>query len=342
MINSIQQIKILPLTNSLRVLTLGVILLSFITEIADAQDNGTFFIAENGVTVLCPDAEFGESGVVLINGDEVTFTKRTREDITAENAATTCTSGITDMSSLFNGQIDFNADISTWDTSNVFTMNSMFNGAHSFNQDISNWDVSGVFGMNFMFKNALAFNQDIGNWDTSTANTMWEMFYSAVEFNQDIGGWDVSSVSNMNGMFRFATVFSQNISNWCVTNIISMPPFFGSNSGLTFPQMPRWGTCPATSIPGDEELVTKISLAQNYPNPFNPSTVISFSLTEAADVRLDVYTLEGRNVASLIHSRQAQGEHIVHFDAAGLSSGVYIYRLQAGNQVLTKKMTLVR
>ncbi|GEM_PF-5872806 len=342
MINSIQQMKKLYLTKSLRVLALGVILFSFITENADAQDNSTFLIAENGVTVLCPDAEFGESGVVLINGEEAIFTKRDREDITAENAATTCTSGITSMSSLFSGQNEFNADISSWDTSNVITMSSMFNGAHSFNQDISNWDVSGVFGMNFLFKNALAFNQDISRWDTSRANNMWEMFYGAVEFNQDIGEWDVSNVSDMNGMFRFATVFSQDISNWCVNRIISMPPFFASNSGLTFPQMPRWGTCPATSIPGDEELVTQISLMQNYPNPFNPSTVISFSLTEAADVRLDVYTLDGRNVASLINSRQAQGEHSIRFNAAGMSSGVYIYRLQAGNQVLTQKMTLVR
>ncbi len=71
---------------------------------------------------MCPDAEIGETGVV--NG--ITYTKRTRDQITPENASTTCTSGITDMSSLFHGFELFNGDINNWDVSNVTKMRFMF------------------------------------------------------------------------------------------------------------------------------------------------------------------------------------------------------------------------
>jgi len=91
------------------------------------------------------------------------------------------------------------------------------------------------------------------------------------------------------------------------------------------------------------ELPERATLHQNYPNPFNPSTLISYELAEASVVSLDVYSLTGTRVLSVIdNSYQSAGAHTVTVNASGLSSGVYIYQLRAGGQVFTRRMTLVK
>lgn len=97
-----------------------------------------------------------------------------------------------------------------------------------------------------------------------------------------------------------------------------------------------------TSTPGNSNLPEQIALNQNYPNPFNPTTNIEYSLNEASDVTLEVYNMTGQRVAILENSSQSAGTHSVSFDASTLSSGVYLYRLQAGSTVLTRKMTLIK
>jgi hypothetical protein len=98
----------------------------------------------------------------------------------------------------------------------------------------------------------------------------------------------------------------------------------------------------ATGLPGQPDLPQKIQLYQNYPNPFNPETRIRFDLPEAADVRLDVYTITGQHVATLADEFRPAGHHNITFDAARLSSGVYMYRLKAGSVIQTRKMTLIK
>jgi hypothetical protein len=83
-------------------------------------------------------------------------------------------------------------------------------------------------------------------------------------------------------------------------------------------------------------------LEQNYPNPFNPTTTIQFAVPSVSDVKLEVFNILGQKVASLVNRRMEAGVHTVNFNAANLSSGVYFYRLQAGNFVQTKKMMLVK
>jgi hypothetical protein len=83
-------------------------------------------------------------------------------------------------------------------------------------------------------------------------------------------------------------------------------------------------------------------LEQNYPNPFNPTTVISYQLSVVSEVRLVVYDLLGQEVAELVNKKKAPGSYEVKFDAARFSSGVYIYRLTAGDFVQSRTMVLVR
>ena len=97
-----------------------------------------------------------------------------------------------------------------------------------------------------------------------------------------------------------------------------------------------------TSIETEAENPLAIELRQNYPNPFNPTTLISYILPDAAHVQLGVYNLTGQRVALLVNGELAAGEHSVSFDANRLASGTYIYRLQAGNFVQTRKMMLVQ
>ena len=174
-----------------------------------AQD---FYLAPNGVTCMCPNAPVGASGDP---GNGIVYTKRTRSQITPQNAATTCTSGITNMDNLFYEQGAFNANISSWDVSQVTSMNQIFYGANNFNQDLSYWDVSNVTSMAYMFT-LTNFNQDISGWDVSSATDMRLMFFDT-PFNQALDAWDVSNVINMNSMFARASNFNQDISSWDVS-----------------------------------------------------------------------------------------------------------------------------
>ncbi len=89
-------------------------------------------------------------------------------------------------------------------------------------------------------------------------------------------------------------------------------------------------------------LPEEFSLSQNYPNPFNPTTTIEYSLPKAGDVSLKVYNLTGQEVALLINDKMPAGNHTVSWDASGSASGVYFYRLQAGDFVKTRKMVLLK
>jgi hypothetical protein len=93
---------------------------------------------------------------------------------------------------------------------------------------------------------------------------------------------------------------------------------------------------------GDGRVPDHFRLDQNYPNPFNPTTVVSFQLSVASDVRLVVYDILGREVKVLVNEKRAPGTYEVKFDGSGLSSGVYFYRLTAPGEFLTRKMLLLK
>jgi hypothetical protein len=112
----------------------------------------------------------------------------------------------------------------------------------------------------------------------------------------------------------------------------------------------RWGPFSATwnfhvgtvAVEPEQGLPKSLALEQNYPNPFNPSTTIRYALPQRSPVTLMIYNTLGQNVATLANGEIEAGYHEVKFDAPGLASGVYFYRLTAGTFVETKKLLLVR
>lgn len=92
----------------------------------------------------------------------------------------------------------------------------------------------------------------------------------------------------------------------------------------------------------NKEVPDGFTLSQNYPNPFNPSTKIAFKIVGSGNTTLKVYDILGKEVATLVNENLPAGSYDVSFDAKNLSSGTYIYRLQSGNSVSTRKMILMK
>lgn len=93
----------------------------------------------------------------------------------------------------------------------------------------------------------------------------------------------------------------------------------------------------------DETIPNQVSLSQNYPNPFNPSTTIEFKINREQQVDLAIYNLNGELVTKLVNSaRLSAGSYKVTFNASKLASGNYFYKLNAGGQIFTNKMTLIK
>ncbi|GJQ62911.1 MAG: hypothetical protein SCALA702_19640 [Melioribacteraceae bacterium] len=97
-----------------------------------------------------------------------------------------------------------------------------------------------------------------------------------------------------------------------------------------------------TSVGSADDIPTEYQLEQNYPNPFNPSTSITYSLPGESVVKLTIYDILGNEIATLVNASQQAGTYTEVFNAAGLSSGLYLYRLETGNTAITKKMTLIK
>lgn len=113
----------------------------------------------------------------------------------------------------------------------------------------------------------------------------------------------------------------------------SLPPIFATEAifDLTI-----------TSVDDVKQIPADYVLEQNFPNPFNPSTAISFSLPQAGFVTLKVFNLLGQEVASLVNENKIAGNYSITFNASNLSSGVYLYRIEAGNYSSVKKLTLIK
>ncbi|GBD86948.1 hypothetical protein BMS3Abin03_00873 [bacterium BMS3Abin03] len=97
-----------------------------------------------------------------------------------------------------------------------------------------------------------------------------------------------------------------------------------------------------TAVNKETRIPVNYLIFQNYPNPFNPSTTIKYQVPERSFVTIKVFDVLGNEVATLINEEKPVGTYEVVFEAAGLSSGIYYYRLQAGNYIETKEMILLK
>jgi hypothetical protein len=139
-----------------------------------------------------------------------------------------------------------------------------------------------------------------------------------------------------------------NVSFWIKYNPSIIPDTFNLKFELGMSGHVCWtvpvilNVGPVVEVAQKATIPTAYALTQNYPNPFNPTTTIKFELPKSSDVKLSVYDVLGREVSMLVNEKRNAGVHEVTFDGANLASGVYIYRLTAGDYVQSKKLIVLR
>ncbi len=159
-----------------------------------------------------------------------------------------------------------------------------------------------------------------------------------------------------------ADLHAKSVSGWNGTGTNAPPSYYNAlwerTRAITLDQMQR-GTKSLASLwysawidaglisttgelPATDLIPASFSLEQNYPNPFNPTTLISYSLPVGGTASLKVFSLDGKEVATLVHGNQSAGRRVVPFNAGHLASGVYLYRLQLGRFAQTRKLVLLR
>ena len=98
----------------------------------------------------------------------------------------------------------------------------------------------------------------------------------------------------------------------------------------------------AIGVVGEKLIPKKFELSQNYPNPFNPVTTIKYGLPVDSYVELRIFNLLGEEVARMVNQNQPAGFHEILWDASDVASGIYLYRIQSGDFVQTRKMVLLK
>lgn len=123
-------------------------------------------------------------------------------------------------------------------------------------------------------------------------------------------------------------------------NLITLKPGFVVIAGGEFYGLTNVGTFLDEN--GDSDMIMDFDLKQNYPNPFNPVTNITYFLPEKGFVILKVYDVLGKDIETLVSEIQGAGKYSISFNAQEMASGVYVYKLQVKDRILSKKMVLMR
>ncbi len=169
-------------------------------------------------------------------------------------------------------------------------------------------------------------------WNASTAATSYDVQVATDSSFSDI----VADTTVADTSVRLSPLAANTQFYWHVlaTNSTDTGVYSGTGSFTTGDQV--------TGVSRTEDVPVRFALSQNYPNPFNPTTNIGYRIANAGFVSLKVYDVLGREVRTLVNEVKKPGSYEVGFDAGNLPSGVYFYRLQAGDVSITKKLVLVK
>ena len=186
------------------------------------------------------------------------------------------------------------------------------------------------------FSRAVEYSVDEVN---KVANVVWEYRHTPDIFGEAMGY--VQRLSNGNTLVSWGLAnptVSEVTPNKTVVFEMSLPPSDYSYRVCK----DSWNGTPVLTYNNQEQIVSSFKLYQNYPNPFNPTTNISYQIPKGSFVKLSVYDILGREVATLVNTNQNAGEYEVEWNANNFSSGVYFYKIQADYYTSTRKMTLVK
>ena len=216
------------------------------------------------------------------------------------------------------------------------------------NRTINNWDNQWIWHDDYDAHNNLVY-RSTGQWSDSGWVTSARQIMSYDENDNFVahlgqslvnGGWltnyNLEYSYDVNGNCIYASAFDR---DW-LPIYYNLYLWYNNNSNLmSFNAKTvevQYQTI--TEIKTENEILINFSLYQNYPNPFNPETVIRFALPEAGYVKGVVYDILGREVTTLLNGEMNSGNHEIMFDAKGIASGVYVFRLEAGKYSSAIKM----
>lgn len=156
---------------------------------------------------------------------------------------------------------------------------------------------------------------------------------------------DLRNTEMSEGYFNIFVPAGQGVTLWqlkssssTTVRLLTVPPYLARNEKeLLLPK-----DVSIISSAQFDKIPIIYELNQNYPNPFNPTTQIGYSIPEQTHVKLEIYNIIGQRIATLLNEEKAAGRYEVSFNASGLSSGLYIYRLQTDIYTKSKSMLLVK
>ncbi|MCX8015451.1 MAG: T9SS type A sorting domain-containing protein, partial [candidate division WOR-3 bacterium] len=216
------------------------------------------------------------------------------------------------------------------------------NGGNAFEVSKKVADTTGDFGQ--LFPKIIRDNKNVIHaiWqDGRNADNNSDIFYAYLlknenSFSKNIKVNCITGKANYGNKYPTLTIANDNIfTAWQGSTSESYWHIYFSKAKFV-PQSPTFVQETRTTNP------CNFILYQNYPNPFNPTTKIEYSLHTHSHVILKVYNILGEEIETLINKQQPAGNYVVEFQSKNLSSGVYFYKLQVGNNSSVKKMVIVR
>ncbi len=189
-----------------------------------------------------------------------------------------------------------------------------------------------IFNTGFLLIEALTYNWDNTNWViVSKYKNTYDVNNNLIE---ELYQFWVGENWVIGGKYRLTYDVNNNLIEW-------LYEYWDSQYWVNY--MMR--TFSYITITGIEPLLDEVNtynISNNYPDPFNPSTTIEFNLPKATNVRIEIFNIAGQKISTLLNKKMPAGSHQVEFNAQNLSSGIYYYRIEAGEFQDVKKMVLIK